>query len=130
MRKRLNKPRNFGTISEAAYWGKVRSALRNAFRYWRPGIAALKAAERPNQSANARLRYEYQCGECQEWQPRKQVQIDHIVPCGSLRSGADLEGFLKRLTPESPEAYMVLCKICHQQKTTHERDARTKDNTR
>lgn len=69
----------------------------------------------------------YKCGACQKRFRRKDMEIDHIVPCGSLRSLAELEGFVARLTPESPEAFMVLCKQCHQTKTNNERKLKEKD---
>ena len=81
----------------------------------------IKAASRPSQSKNKRLKTEYQCAKCKKWFPRKEVQIDHVVPCGSLKGPDDIAGFLERLTPESTEAYQVLDKKCHKIKTQEER---------
>lgn len=122
MAKRAIRTRNGGTITEAAYWGGLRSALRRHYRYWKPAIQALKQAERPSKSKNKRLKYEYQCAKCKQWFPRKDVQIDHVTPCGSLKGPDDIAGFLERLTPESPEAYQVLDKKCHKIKTQEERN--------
>lgn len=115
------KLRNLKSWTEAQYWSAVRSALRAKFRYWKPAIAALKLAERPNESDNKRLKHEYLCAACGIWKKRADVQIDHITPCGSLNSASDIPDFLARLTPESPKAFQVLCKECHKTKTTEER---------
>lgn len=115
----VKKTRNNGTQTEAAYWGGVRSALRRHFRYWKPMVEAKNKARRKNQSSNKRLKWEFQCNHCKEWFKDKDIQIDHIIPVGSLRCPEDLAGFLERLTPE--EGFQVLCKECHQVKTNQER---------
>ena len=119
-RKLVEKTRNGGTWSEAKYWGAVRSHLRRGFRYWKPISDVKMAARRPNQSNNKRLKWEFQCAECLDWFPDKQIQVDHITAVGSLKCSADLPGFLERLTPE--EGFQCLCKPCHQGKTNEERE--------
>jgi len=120
MAKRVKKTRNNATLTEAGYWGSVRSALRRHFRYWKPATQAKIEARRPSQSSNARLKWEFQCNHCKEWFPDKEVQIDHITPVGTLKCGDDLKLFLERLTPE--DGFQVLCKPCHQIKTNEERN--------
>ena len=121
---RVAKTRNGGTLTEAQYWQKIRHSLRKAFRWWKPMMDALKEAERPSQSPNKRLKKEYQCGECKNWFPRTQVEIDHIIPCGSLNCYEDVAQFIKNLTPESPSAFQILCKTDHKTKTDAEKEAR------
>jgi len=116
---RVSKHRNANTQSEAAYWGSVRSALRRAFRYWKPATQAKMAARRKYEGSNRRQRWEYLCNFCRKFYMDKEVQIDHITPVGSLKGGEDLKGFLERLTPE--DGFQVLCKECHQVKTNKER---------
>jgi 5-methylcytosine-specific restriction endonuclease McrA len=113
------KPRNGGTWTESKYWSQVRSHLRNAFRYWHPMKQCKEAVRRPNQSDNKRLRWEYQCNHCFSWYADKEVQVDHIIPAGSLKCADDLAPFLERLTTET--GFQVLCKACHQIKTNEER---------
>tara|TARA_R110000772_G_scaffold268686_2_gene397454 strand:+ start:5101 stop:5496 length:396 start_codon:yes stop_codon:yes gene_type:complete len=120
-RKLIPRTRNAETLTESAYWGKIRSTLRSAFRYWKPMIIALNDASRPSKSKNKRLKKEYQCAVCEEWFKRADVQIDHIIPCGSLKCYTDIEPFIKNLTPEDPKAFQVLCKPDHQLKTNLER---------
>ena len=120
MGKRVEKTRNANTMTEAAYWGAVRSCLRRGFRYWKPAMQAKMEARRPYEGGNKRQKWEYQCAHCEIWYKDKEIQVDHIIPVGSLKSGADLEGFLARLTPE--EGFQILCKPCHQRKSNSERE--------
>jgi 5-methylcytosine-specific restriction endonuclease McrA len=106
-------------MSESAFWGSVRSALRRHFRYWKPATQAKVAARRKYEGENRRQKWEYQCAHCKKWFMDKETQIDHIIPVGSLKNGDDLKGFLERLTPET--GFQVLCKEDHQIKTNKER---------
>ena len=118
------KTRNSNTMTESAYFSKIRSVLRSGFRYWKPMQEALNAASRPSQSSNKRLKKEYQCAHCKKWFKRADVQIDHLIPCGSLRGYDDIVPFIQRLTKEGKEAYQILCKPHHKEKTQQERKER------
>ena len=120
------RTRNGGTMTEAQYFGKLRSSLRKAFQWWEPMKFALNAARRKSQSDNKRLKFEYRCALCNQWFARKDVEIDHIIPCGSLIHYEDIAEFVKKLTPEDPGAYQVLCKKHHQEKTNLERKNKCK----
>lgn len=122
--KRVERTRNAKTMTEAAYWGKVRSALRKAFAYWKPAQAAVKLAECGTQTnpKTGRLKKIYRCAACGEVGFRESMQIDHVEQCGSLRCSKDLAGFLERLTCEDPTSFQLLHKHCHQQKTNELRN--------
>ena len=126
---KVQKTRNNGTMTEAQYHAKIRSALRRAFQWWEPMKLALKMAQRKSQSSNKRLKFEYKCAECEDWFARKEVHIDHIEGCGSLNSIYDIPLFIQRLTVEDPKAYQILCKKCHQNKTNEERKQRVADRS-
>jgi 5-methylcytosine-specific restriction endonuclease McrA len=85
-------------------------------RKWAPRKNVLRAARRESQSENKRLKWEFQCKECRKWFPQKNVEVDHTIPAGSLRSFGDLAGFVERLLCEE-ENLVVLCEWCHQAKT-------------
>ncbi len=121
MARKVERTRANGEWTEARYFGFIRSSLRQASRRY-PPIArqALDAAKRKSESENKRLKWEYQCCVCGEWFPRKQVQVDHIIPCGSLRCWDDLTGFTQRLFTE-PDNLRITCKACHQQITNDAR---------
>ena len=89
MGRRVEKTRNNGTMSESQYWGTVRSALRRQFRYWKPAIQCKIQARRKYKGENRRQKWEVQCKQCHQWFKDKDVQIDHIVPVGSLNLLSD-----------------------------------------
>ena len=114
-RKITPKPRNSGTLTESGFWGMIRSTLRMKSRWWKP-ITEVKREARRNCKDCGRQKYEYKCNECKNWFSDKEVEVDHIICAGSLKSGADLEGFVERLFVEK-QGLQVLCKPCHNKKT-------------
>lgn len=110
-------------MSEAAYWGMVRSGLRRTFRWWKPALKALEAARTACKGPRGQ-KWSYKCAKCKKQFLRKDVQIDHIVPVGTLLSYKDVGAWLKRLTPEDTKAFAVRCKECHKEKTKTERENR------
>lgn len=110
---RVPRTRAGGEWTEAAFWGFIRSGLRQMSCRWPPKASiAAQRARRPSQSDNKRQKWEYQCSMCSGWFPAKQIEIDHVVPCGSLKSLDDLPGFVDRLFCE-PAGLRVLCEECH-----------------
>ena len=67
-----------------------------------------------------RQKFEYQCNECKQWYPEKNINVDHIIPAGTLRCSNDLPGFVERLFCES-DNLQVLCSACHDKKTKDEK---------
>lgn len=115
-KSRVEKPYNNGTLSEAGYWQFIRSALRKASRWWKPAQQCKLEARRPYTGEGKRTKWEYRCNHCENWFPEKEIQIDHIIEAGSLKSGDDLKGFVERLFPEK-DGYQCLCLTCHHTKT-------------
>jgi 5-methylcytosine-specific restriction endonuclease McrA len=120
-KSRVPKTRNSGTMTESAFWSFIRSALRNKSRWWKPITECKQKARRPYTGPNKRLKFEYQCNECKGWYPEKQINVDHIIPAGTLTCSADLSGFIERLFCEQ-ENLQVLCEKCHDIKTQNERN--------
>jgi 5-methylcytosine-specific restriction endonuclease McrA len=121
--QRAARTRNANTMTEAEYWGKIRSALRKAFAYWKPAQEAVKQAEcgtRTNPETG-RQKKVYLCAVCGNADFREEMHIDHIDPCGSLRTADDVAPFLDRLTCEDPFKFQLLHKTCHQAKTNEGR---------
>lgn len=79
---------------------------------WPPIAKAANAARRKYVGPNKRQKWEYECAVCHAWRPRKQVQVDHIEPCGKLNSPDQIGPFVARLFVE-PDGLRVLCDVCH-----------------
>jgi len=112
-------PKDFcsGTWTAAKFKGFIRNTLRRASMRWKPRNDAKIAARRPNESDNKRLKWEYQCCQCKNWFPDKEVEVDHIVPCGAIDGEGGLDGFVARLFCEV-DGFQILCKHnCHHGKT-------------
>ena len=120
-RSRVAKNRNNGTMSESAFWSFIRSALRNKSRWWKPISECKQRARRPYTGAKKRQKFEYQCNECKGWYPDKEINVDHIIPAGTLTCSNDLPGFVERLFCEI-DNLQVLCETCHNKKTKNERE--------
>lgn len=114
--RRVERPYCSGKWTRARYFGFIRSALRKASVKWPPIQEARNKARRPYKGPNKRQRWEYQCALCHQWHSGKDIEVDHSVPCGQLRSFDDLAGFTQRLFCER-EHLRVLCKACHQELT-------------
>ena len=123
---RVKKTRNCNTMTEAAYFGMLRSVLRRGFRYWKPIQRTKLAARIVYNGENKRRKWSYICAKCGGEFDAKGVQVDHIKPVGSLRSLEDLPQFVANLTQE--DGYQVLCKPCHKDKTNEERDGKADCN--
>jgi 5-methylcytosine-specific restriction endonuclease McrA len=121
--QRVVRTRNGGTWTEKEFYVRLRSALRRTFRFWKPAVMALHAARIPMKGPRGQ-KHGYICASCGKPHPRKSVQIDHRIPCGTLTSLEHLPGFVARLTPESPDAFQVLCETCHQLKTAKDKAER------
>lgn len=118
--ERVPRTRAGGEWTEAAFWGFLRSNLRLVSRKWPPRKNVLLAARRPSQSANKRLKWEHQCSECKGWFPAKEVEVDHLVPCGTMSSWNEFSEFAERLFCEA-DGLAVRCEKCHQKKTNEAR---------
>lgn len=112
---RVPKTRCSGKWTEASFFGFLRSGLRNMSRRWSPLVQdALVAARRKSISKkNPRLKWQFQCARCGGWFSRKNVEVNHIDPCGSMNCLDDLPGYVARMFCEV-DGLEVLCKKkCH-----------------
>jgi hypothetical protein len=117
---RTPKIRNAGTMTESAFWSYIRSALRQKSRFWKPITKAKMEARRPYRGPNKRQKFEYLCFICNKYYPQKHINVDHVVPAGSLNSAQDLPGFVERLFCEENNL-QVLCTTCHDRKTKEDK---------
>lgn len=114
---RAERTRAGGTWTEARFFQFIRTSLRQASIRWPAKAQAKNKARRKYDGPNRRQKWEYQCAQCGDWFMGKDVELDHIVPVGTLKTFADLPGFAERLFCEE-DGYQVLCKErCHARKT-------------
>lgn len=119
---RVPRTRAGGEWTEAAFWGFIRSGLRQLSRRWPPLVRqAANNVRRKYFGENKRQKWEFQCRSCGRWYMRKEIEIDHVVECGSLKSFADLATFAERLFCEV-DGLVVLCEGCHAEKTASKRE--------
>lgn len=119
---RVPKTRAGGEWTEAAFWGFLRSALRQASRRFPPITRhAMEQNRRESQGENKRQKWEYYCSNCSCWFPAKEVIVEHIQPCGSLKSWEDFKEFGERLFVDADQL-TVHCKDCAKEKTKREKE--------
>ena len=126
---RVPRTRNDGTMTEAQYWGWIRSQFRRMSMKWRPIYAKYKDSRRAatiedRKKWGNRIKFTHQCDECKLWYPRSEIAVDHTVPCGSLRSYQEAGEFLERLLVERDGLKLLCTDKCHSEKTAAERDER------
>lgn len=120
---KVPRTRNNFTLTESAFWGFIRSTLRNASRWWKPMKQCKDNAKRPYKGTNKLQKWEYQCSECKEWFMEKAIAVDHKIEAGTLTCKEDVGGFIERLFVEV-EGLQILCnkrpdgkESCHKKKT-------------
>ena len=124
-KQKVVKEFNNGTMTSAAFFGMIRSALRNRSRFWKPITQCKNDARRKYKGANKRQRWEYQCNKCKKWFNGTTVSVDHIKPVGTLTKFEDLPDFVRNLFCEVHNL-QCLCSGCHNKKTSKERKTKTK----
>lgn len=114
---RVPRTRANGEWTEAGFWGWVRSGLRSMTKRW-PPIArhARNFARRKYIGSNPQQKWEYQCAVCAQWFKGREVHVDHIIPCGTLKNYNDLPEFVARLFCEV-DNLQIICETCHNIKT-------------
>lgn len=107
--------------STSKWWSFLRSKLRSGFTRWPPKYDVLLDARRKYTGKSKAQKWEFQCALCRDWYAQKNVEVDHIVACGPLRTFADLPVFVERLYC-GKEGLQVVCKPCHKEKTKADRE--------
>lgn len=118
VRQRVPRTRAGGTMTESQFFSFIRSGLRSKSQRWPPRFAKLNKNRK--KVTGKRHRYEHQCEQCKGWFKQKDIEVNHRIPCGSLKSFDDLPGFVERLFCEE-EGLEIVCKECHRKITNEER---------
>lgn len=116
MSKKTPPFKEYPEWTEARFWSFIRSALRQAWQRWPPKYRVKDKASRPYKGKDKRRKKEFQCSDCKGWFKSSEVEVDHITPCGSLRSYEDLPRFVKNMFV-GEDKLRLLCKSCHREVT-------------
>ncbi len=98
----------------------VKSHIERLSYKWPSRAQAMKAARRPSQLKDKRIKWEYKCNHCVKWFKGKEVQLDHIVPKGRY-SKETFFIWLDRLFC-AVSGFQVLCIPCHKKKSATEHE--------
>ena len=116
-----------GYKSEAQFLAYIRSKIRGTiWKGWPIKSTFVKSKQiklspylREKYMFGNRLKYVYECQICEGLFPRKEVQIDHIVECGTMTM-QNYADFINGICCGS-DNMQFLCKDCHDVKTHMER---------
>jgi 5-methylcytosine-specific restriction endonuclease McrA len=111
--------------SNSKFWAFIRSGLRAKWSRYPVKYAVLDKAKMKAKN-NPRAKWEYACAVCKKHFIQKDIEVDHLIPCGSLRGIEDLGGFVERLFC-GEQHLQIVCKPCHKLITAEERK-RNKEN--
>jgi hypothetical protein len=115
------RTRNGGTETQAKHMGNIRGVLRRMTRFWKPKKMALEAVSKRT-IVNGVKATRYMCKHCTQWFSLKSVEVNHIIPAGTLKSYTDLPAFCEKLFVEDINLLEVLCKECHARVTKKQRE--------
>lgn len=108
-KKTLNPrvPRTFdhNTRTKAEFFGLFRSAIRKIWMYSAIRREAIKRAKvAPNQ---------YLCAHCSNRFKSNEIEVNHLVNCGTLKEFEDFSVFIANMFQEDIDKLEVLCRPCH-----------------
>lgn len=108
----IPKIRNQGTMTEAMFWNWIRQLLRRKSMYWKPISKVKNDAKVPYVGENKRRKFSYICSKCKHEFASTEVNVHHIIPCGTLTCSQDLGIFVENLFCEE-DKLILLCSGCH-----------------
>lgn len=115
-KQRVKRTRAGRTWTESRYFSFIRSNLRLMWNKWPVKYKVLEKARRLKpKNKKGRHKYEYKCSRCRGWFLNREVEVDHIKECGSLKTFEDIPRFISTLLCEEGNL-RVLCKPCHRGK--------------
>lgn len=121
MAKKTPPFKDYPKWTEAKFWAFLRSALRAKWSRWPPRYEILQSQRRAYKGPKKQQKYEYKCSRCNKWWMQKEVEVDHIIPCGSLNKYEDLPEFVRKLFT-STDNLRIVCKPCHKIITKENKD--------
>ncbi len=108
------------TKTEAEFFSFILSHCRSLLRKWSPKTAKKQEGKRAYKGPDKRTKFEYHCEGCDKWFKDKEIQMDHITPCGGMNGFDKIAGWFERALCEK-DGFQRLCLTCHARKTSEER---------
>lgn len=116
---------NSGRWTQARFNSFIKSGLRAMSRRWGPKFECLADAcvGAKTNKATGRMAKHYECAECHNQFPAKEVAVDHIEPVVPVSGFTTWDEVIERMFVEK-EGLQVLCKECHRIKCQEEKQQR------
>ena len=108
------------TMTEAEFFSWLLSNVRRSTIRWKPRNDQLNVYRVEYKGTDKRTKWHYRCENCSGFFKRKEIEVDHIIPCGGISCFEDIEGWYRRAFVEK-EGFRVLCKECHNRRTQQDR---------
>jgi len=111
--------------TDARFKSFIVSALRGAFRRWKPKQECIKAAFTKTKvnPKTGRMCMHYKCVSCKKAFPNKEVVADHIIPIVSDKGFTTFDDWIVRGFV-AQDGFQCMCKTCHKIKSKEETLAR------
>ena len=108
--------------TESSWWSYIRGCLRKAWNRHPVKLEFIKNNRvRVINTDTGNEVWGGKCNRCKKEYASKHLQVDHIVPAGSLKANKDIQGFVERLLFVGEDDLQFLCKQCHRIITYSER---------
>lgn len=107
--------------TESAFYGWVRGQLRKGWSRHPVKNLYLQNNRYKQDNGKGRMVWHLDCEHCNKATKQTQIQVDHILPAGSLKTTEDIGKFVERLFFVTFDTIRVVCIPCHQIITYAER---------
>lgn len=106
--------------TKSAYFSWVRGQIRRGLWSRNPIKNYIKRQAAKPAPRNSRAKKVITCEFCQKDHAQSKIEVDHIIPAGSLKDWDDVGPFMERMLHPAG-GYRLLCKPCHKIHTYSEK---------
>ncbi len=115
--------------TEAEFYSALRSIFRKGWSRWQVKNLLKKKLRKRIQNPNPKGRmptvWGGECAYCKQDFPQNNLEVDHIIPAGSLRCKEDIGPFIVNTFFVGYDDLQLVCKPCHKIKTLADRNGST-----
>lgn len=115
--------------TKSAYFSWVRGQIRRGLWSRNPIKNYIKRQAARPAPRGMRAKKVIQCEFCLKDHAQSKIEVDHIIPAGSLKDWDDIGSFMERMLNPSG-GYRLLCKPCHKTHTYAEKHNITFDEAK